>query len=444
MIKLGFSYIGICCVMLRLAGCLSAQENAPAQANCRPIEVGKGYSETSVNTTVFRSNSLLTHGDCQYVSYYDADGYLVLGKRQLNTTEWTLHRTQYKGNVRDAHNVISMMMDGDGYLHVAFDHHGHPLNYCRSVAPYSLELGAKEAMTGVDEQDVTYPEFYRLAGGNLLFAYRSGASGRGNLVLNCYDVKARKWMRVQDVLIDGEGKRNAYWQLYVDGQGVIHLSWVWRESWLVETNHDLCYARSYDNGVTWCKTDGELYDLPIRLDNAEYACCIPQGSELINQTSMSADAQGHPYIATYWRDAASDVPQYRIVWHDGRQWHHRQVSVRQRPFSLKGGGTKMIPIARPRLVVDGSEIYYVFRDEERGSKVSMAVTRDVARSVWSYHDLTGFAVEAWEPSHDTELWKDKQLLHLFVQRTRQGDGEKTVAFEPQPVYVLEIEEACFK
>ena len=45
-------------------------------------------------------------------------------------------------------------------------------------------------MTGKDEDDVTYPEFYRMPDGDLLFAYRSGASGRGNLVLNRYDLKA--------------------------------------------------------------------------------------------------------------------------------------------------------------------------------------------------------------------------------------------------------------
>lgn len=28
----------------------------------------------------------------------------------------------------------------------------------------------------------------------------------------------------------------------------------------------------------------------------------------------------------------------------------------------------MIPMARPRIVVDGGEIFYVFRDEERGAK----------------------------------------------------------------------------
>ncbi|MDO4164689.1 MAG: BNR repeat-containing protein [Bacteroides sp.] len=431
---IGFFFL----ILLVVAPLLSQKKDADVAPKARLVEVGKGYSQTSVNTTVFRNSSLVTQGDEQYICYYDADGYIVLGKRKLSSDEWTLHRTQYQGNVKDAHNVISMMLDGEGYIHISFDHHGYPLNYCRSLAPYSLELGEKEPMTGVDEGNVTYPEFYQLSGGDLLFAYRSGSSGRGNLVLNRYNLKSRQWTRVQDVLIDGEDKRNAYWQLYVDKQGTIHLSWVWRETWMVETNHDLCYARSFDNGVTWYKTDGQKYGLPIRQDNAEYACRIPQNSELINQTSMSADADGNPYIATYWRDADSDVPQYRLVWFDGKQWNSRQVTNRQTPFSLKGGGTKMIPIARPRMVVDDGLIYYVFRDEERGSKVSLAYTTDGADGTWQFTDLTDFSVDAWEPSHDTQLWQNQQKLHLFVQQTKQGDGERTVMYEPQPVYVLEV------
>ncbi|MBS5881385.1 MAG: BNR-4 repeat-containing protein, partial [Lachnoanaerobaculum sp.] len=34
----------------------------------------------------------------------------IHGKRNLHAGQWTLHRTQYKGNVKDAHNVISMML----------------------------------------------------------------------------------------------------------------------------------------------------------------------------------------------------------------------------------------------------------------------------------------------------------------------------------------------
>lgn len=80
-------------------------------------------------------------------------------------------------------------------------------------------------MTGIDEHNVTYPEFYLLPGGNLLFAYRSGSSGSGNLVLNGYDAENRKWHRIQDVLIDGGGAAERY-QMHVDERGTIHLSWV--------------------------------------------------------------------------------------------------------------------------------------------------------------------------------------------------------------------------
>lgn len=411
----------------------------------RFIPAGTGYSNNSVNATVFRNSSVATLSQTQYIAYYDSLGYLTLGKRQLQDSAFQIERTQYQGHVRDAHNIISIMPDGDGYLHVSFDHHGNPLHYARSVEPGSLTLGDMEPMISPsmdalvpDELDVTYPEFYRLASGNVLFVYRSGASGRGNLVMNLYNTKERKWSRVQDILIDGEQQRNAYWQLFVDAEGTIHVSWVWRETWLVETNHDICYACSKDEGRTWQRTDGTPYELPITAANAEYACLIPQSSELINQTSMSTDAEGHPYIATYWRDQQDSIPQYRVVWHDGQQWNQQQVSQRHTPFSLSGGGTKMIPISRPRLAVDGHEAWYIVRDVERNSRVSLYHTSDLTTGEWELTDLTDYPVNAWEPSFDTELWKAQRHLHLYVQCVNQGDGETTVASEPTPVSVLEI------
>lgn len=409
-----------------------------AAAEVHMSKVGDGYSGTSVNTAIFRNSSVATHDSTQYTAYYDPDGYVVLAKRRLGSDRWTALRSPYKGNIRDGHNVISIGVDGDGYIHASFDHHGNPLHYARSLSPESLQLGPLVPMTGVDENDVTYPEFYTLPSGDMLFAYRSGASGRGNLVLNRYSVKDTMWTRVHDSLIDGENQRNAYWQLHVDGDGVIHLSWVWRETWLVETNHDLCYARSRDNGVTWEKSSGEPYSLPITLATAEVAWNIPQNSELINQTSMTADSLGHPYIATYWRDADSRVPQYRLVWNDGAQWHSSTVGHRTTPFSLSGGGTKMIPISRPVVVSDGTNAYFLFRDEERGGKASVAVTDNLSSSRWTITDITDDSVGAWEPSIDKNLWNSRHQLHIFVQKTYQGDEEKPVENAPStPVYIVE-------
>jgi hypothetical protein len=422
---------------------ISAMLAVALMANAQSTQLIKiadnAYASTSVNAAIFRASSLATHGNTQYAAYYDGDGYLTLAARELGATDWTVERSQYKGNVADGHNVISLAFDGNGYVHVAFDHHGNALKYCRSVAPNSLKLGELVPMTGVDEDNVTYPEFYTLKNGDLLFAYRSGASGRGNLVMNTYDLKTATWSRLHDVLIDGENQRNAYWQINIDPQGTIHLSWVWRETWLVETNHDLCYAKSVDNGKTWQRSNGSTYELPITASTAEYAWRIPQNSELINQTSMCADSQGNPYIATYWRDADSKVPQYRVVRHDSEGWHAMTVGERKTPFSLSGGGTKMIPISRPRMVSDGDNLYFFFRDVERGNKVSMATySVSDASQQWMVTDITNFAVDAWEPSLDVSRWNREGIVDLYVQNCSQGDGERTVAREPQSVYVLEV------
>ena len=152
---------------------------------------------------------------------------------------------------------------------------------------------------------------------------------------------------------------------------------------------------------------------------------------------MTADSAGRPYIATYWREAGDSVPQYRLVSHDGARWNMETVGTRRTPFSLSGGGTKMIPASRPQVVCDGSRIYYVFRDAERGSRVSVA-TRPTDEAQWEIADLTDFSVDAWEPTFDKNCWRDSRRLFLFVQKTSQGDGEKTVDTPPTPVYLLEL------
>ncbi|HSJ67543.1 MAG TPA: BNR repeat-containing protein, partial [Anditalea sp.] len=260
--------------------------------------VGEGWANNSVNTVIFRRNSLDSDHEYQFTAYYDGDGNLVLGKRKLGSNDWETKVSSYQGNVKDAHNTISIALDGDGYLHVAWDHHDNPLRYAKSVNPLSIDLGEKISMTGKEEDKVTYPDFHKLPDGNLIFMYRSGASGRGNLVMNKYDLSMGKWSQLHQNLIDGEGERNAYWQAYIDSQGTIHLSWVWRESWDVATNHDLAYARSTDGGTTWETSSGEAYTLPITASSAEYAWEIPQNSSLINQTAMAADEEGNPFIVS--------------------------------------------------------------------------------------------------------------------------------------------------
>lgn len=436
--------LALCGLAVTLAtppGSGSAQPALHAAGSARLVPIGLGWAGNTVNTVVFRRNSVTTRDGRQYSAYYDQGGRVVLARREIGSTDWQIQTTSYSGNIRDAHNAISLAVDGTGVLHVAWDHHGNPLRYARSDAPGSLQLGEILPMTGRRETRVTYPEFYNLADGGLLFIYRDGASGSGNLVMNRYDAQTGRWRQLHDNLIDGQGQRNAYWQAAVDDKGVLHLSWVWRESGDVATNHDLCYARSIDGGTTWQKSTGETYTLPITAATAEIAVPIPQGHELINQTSMTTDSRGRPYIATYWRDAQADIPQYRVVFHDGATWRVSSLGAQTIAFRLGGPGTKRIPISRPQILADttgaADRFYLLFRDEGRGNKVSVAICDDLSRGQWRVEDLTTSSVGQWEPTFDSVLWRQQKRVHVFVQRAEQRDGEGVASVPPEMVYVLE-------
>ena len=400
-----------------------------------------GWAQTSVNGVVFRGNSIATFGSTQYVAYYNGDKKVVLAKRTLGSTTWQTQVTQYSGTVTDAHNSISIAVDGNGFLHMAWDMHDSKLRYCKATVAGSLTMGGESAMLGTLETSVTYPQFFRMANGNLLFLYRDGASGSGNLVVNLYDPKNASWKRMFNSLIDGQGARNAYWEAHMDANGVLHVGWVWRETSDVATNHDLCYARSKDGGLTWENSKGVKYAIPINATTAEYALKIPQKSELINQTSIYGDEKSRPYIASYWTPAGSKIPQYQLVYNDGTGWKTSQISNRKLAFSLSGTGTQKIPISRPQVVVDGSRdsvsVYMVYRDTEQVSKVSLAQTSNLGKTPWSATNLTNYSVDAWEPSFDVDRWMASHVLDLFVQKVGQASGEASVNLAPQTVTVLE-------
>ena len=409
------------------------------QSGVSVSELGLGWARSSVNAVIFRTASLASHARTQYAAYYDDSAHVVLASRRIGSARWTVARTPYTNDVADAHNAIAIAVDGSGVLHVAWAEHNKGLHYARAARAGSLVLGPPEAMTGRREARVTYPQFYTLRGGDLLFVYRDGQSGRGDVLLDRYDVRQHRWRVVQHPLIAGEGQRNAYVNLLaIDARGGWHLSWCWRESPDVASNHDVLYAFSPDEGRSWRKSSGAAYTLPITAASAEVAWAVPQGSELINQTSAAVDRSGRPLIATYWRDAGSEVPQLRLVWHDGTHWRASRVGERTLAFRLSGGGTKRIPLSRPQVLVARSgEILVVYRDEERGGGISVARSIDEARERWTTTALWPTSVGQWEPTYDLDQWRRERRLSLFVQRVGQGDGESLEDVAPQRVMVLD-------
>ena len=96
--------------------CLTDFRPLKEMSGAELFPIGKGFAGTTINTTVFRHNAVVTHKGIQYAAYYDIGGLVVLAKRKLGSADWEIKRTELTGNRIDSHNVISIMVDGDGYL----------------------------------------------------------------------------------------------------------------------------------------------------------------------------------------------------------------------------------------------------------------------------------------------------------------------------------------
>ncbi|RYF34424.1 MAG: hypothetical protein EOO38_29520, partial [Cytophagaceae bacterium] len=56
------------------ATALRAVQTVAVAKNVKVVPVGgTGWAKSSVNAAVFRANSLVTHGDTQYIAYYDGE-----------------------------------------------------------------------------------------------------------------------------------------------------------------------------------------------------------------------------------------------------------------------------------------------------------------------------------------------------------------------------------
>ncbi|MGA2231956.1 MAG: BNR repeat-containing protein [Tepidisphaeraceae bacterium] len=403
-----------------------------------PIPLGSAYAATTVNTTIYRVNALASAGGFQFVTYYDPDGRIVVGRRHINDAIWDLEPLQTKGKVTDAHNDVVLGISSDGFVHLSFNHHDQPLHYCVSAHPYDpTSFGPQQPMTGQNESKVTYPQFIAGPGGTLYFFYRDGASGNGSLCLNLYDPAAKKWHAIWHPLIDGENKCNPYWwRPAIAADGSIHLAWCWRDTPDAETNHDICYAVSHDGGLTWFRSDGKPQKVPITPENAEVIAAIPKGSNLINQCSAAVDEKGRPHLAQYMNDA-NGIPQYFHIWFDGTTWQRNQVSKRTRGFSLNGTGSLAISISRPEIAISKSgNVYFITRDAEFGGGIRLYRAQEPYQD-WTAIDLTTNDLGNWEPEYDVTRWPRDGLLDLFVLPVRQGNHEQTTNFAAQAAEVLE-------
>ncbi|QQE10720.1 BNR-4 repeat-containing protein [Planctomycetota bacterium] len=329
--------------------------------------------------------SLLTVGDEQYVGYYNKDRQMTIAKRGLGEDSFKKNvlpsmingappiNTNVTSTIIgwDSHNYVTMAADAQGRLHVSGNMHNNHLTYFRTdVAGELSSLDQKYWMVGANENKVTYPKFMDGPDGKLVFGYRDGTSGSGNQIYNIYDPGQNKWSRLlDDPLTDGQGQMNAY----IGGpelgpDGYYHVSWGWRNTSNVATNHDVFYARSADM-VNWESASGEVLDLPMYASTqGALVDPVPTYSSKMNGGGRIGYDGDNNVVLTYHKNDEDGNTQLYAARYEGDEWDVIQLTDWDYHWDLSGSGTISYDISvEAASVFDDGLLQIPYRHKAYGS-----------------------------------------------------------------------------
>ena len=295
---------------------------------------------------------LYSHGERQYIAYYNANRNMVVGQRNLSESKFSLHimpptsRETHGGTSTvlnwDSHNSVTLAIDRDGCIHLAGNMHVHPLTYFRSTKPHDIStLEQVMSMIGTEEKRCTYPHFMLTREGELIFHYRDGGSGQGNEIYNIYSTETRKWTRLLDTpLTDGQGEMNAYQtQPNLLADNWYHVYWVWRDTPDCETNHDLSYMKSPDL-KRWYNAFGEQITMPATLQNRSLIVDpIPPGGGIINLAArLCLDENLKPLFVYHKYDEKGNL-QFYVARTQNKKWIYKKITEWDYRWEFKGRGS---------------------------------------------------------------------------------------------------------
>jgi hypothetical protein len=508
---------------LAATACPALRAEADNFVTITPVDPN-GYGRDDLNAVAVARNTICTVGGYQYLAYYDSNVYnssgssatIQVARRVVGSTSWSILNTGItiatgSDNVAtdsiiyngiDDHDVVAMAVDGNGYLHLSWGMHNHTLNYDISSAP--VNTAAFTSTTLVQQtaannpalfanlgsiNQVTYPEFYYeqtngVANGNLLFDYRDaasasgGGSGNGNTFFTTYNATSKSFVNNEMVLNGGATSVNGYQnQLTYDSKGNLLMTWTWRGTTDYQSNYNILFAQSPDNGVTWYQQGGtNKYTLGIVAAANQSNGATPQqvaqvvkavatGSSLINQTSMTVDLADHPLIATWYTpngnsgsavsSANNPNRQYMLVYYDGTSWRSSQISDRVNDAAFDTTGDDVRNLGRPLVLVDKQDrVLVVTRSDDvglHGLSVKPATAGDnlvvywntvasldsATPAAWQTITLDSANLGEFEPSYDPQQWAATNTLSMLYEPVGQ------TAETTETVSVLDWDEAAY-
>ncbi|MFB6340871.1 BNR repeat-containing protein [Saccharicrinis sp. FJH62] len=438
--------------------------------SCDTVTDQAFVTESGANFVSFQQNAVMTYRGYQYIVFWNKEKQVCLSRKKLPEGNWkTIAFTDYISDhdISDGHYSISFgICKNDGTIHLSFDHHNDELHYRVSEEglankPESVSWSAESfsAVKNYLESGVilneakfpgaiTYPRFISKPNGDMLFECRTGWSGDGNSHLWEYSGASHSWTYIGEYL---HGRSDGMPEGYVNNCGYInglhytpggtrlHVSLVWRDSPDPNSNHDICYAFSDDDGRTWYNSDSMLIGTTGSFDKRRLlnfysegfkVLTVGQNRGLINQEAQVIDSKGGIHILqSYMKDDAR-----------GNSWYDRRTKAYMRHiYQDKNGVWQNDVIAESRIdrgdiAADALDNLYVLGPDYR---VYMAKAKE-NWDTWHEFDVSQDGEAVAEGLIDREMLLKYNVLsfvlaesdlkgHIIVPHYELPDAVSTVA-----------------
>lgn len=443
-------------------GKLELIENTTVDDNALTFAMGPAarFSNTA-NGRTHQQTPLTTYQGYQYVTYFDAERRVCIGRRKLPHGSWeSIQFEDHKFESNDSHNsAVLGICDRDGTIHMAFDHHATRLNYRVSkqgaahdpelvnwnadlFGPVTHTLGSIAA-----HKRVTYPRFFPAANGNLMLYYRSVTSGNGDGMIEEYDGERHDWTPglgrfiARDIgTYTANGQISHFRCPYMNSLSYagqrLHASWVWRdrfEKTHPRNQHDLCYAYSDDDGRTWRNSAGTIIGETgkelIHLDTPGLVVApIPSGFGLTNSNTHYAFADSRVHVVLRHRTKDASISPYHHYWRSSEgTWDCE-------PLPFTGD--------RPKLIGsnDGS-LVLVYTDESQLFVATGLPKSNETGWEWTSLELPRRHSIYGEALVDLQRWEQEKVLSVYSQAEPKDQirtqNPEPVDGNPSPLNVVD-------
>ena len=258
------------------------------------------------------------------------------------TVSYYDHRTQTLGPATvvgpnpdmDAHKNPHMLIDEHGYIYLFHGSHCTPALVKKSLRPY--DTSEFRPMATITDSS-SYPQPWQLRPGEITVLFRKGGThNAAQSYIKSTDGGA-SWANSVDIVTPQP--KNGCYAVSIAETGPyprkLHMAWsLTRGDWW--QRYHIFYACSDDGGVTWRKSDGTPYELPITEPTSEqiFESEVPDRGVWLKDIQL--DTQGNPCILFIDGHTVS----YGCVWNFARHtpdgWSVHEIARSDHMFDAGG------------------------------------------------------------------------------------------------------------